>query len=409
MNETLPNIEVPELRDQPANYKTFASILDPQTKKQADAIFELPFVRKLALMPDAHFGNGSSVGTVILTQNAVIPSAVGVDIGCGMIAVRLGVGKTDIEEMMNSTGRTLLQLREQVQLEIPMSAGKYRKYLSLTAKKRATMLETYAEANEVDLSHSPNWRNQLGTLGSGNHFIELCYDETDCAWLFLHSGSRGVGNKIAQKHIRIAKKLCDESGYALLDRDHAHLRRSDPEYDDYMRELMWAQKFALENRAEMMDRFIAIFVGWMGFSGDGYEASVIEQERINTHHNYTENLGEGLLLTRKGAIAAEVGQLGLIPGSMGTRSYVVQGKGNPQGLWSAPHGAGRLFSRTKARELFTAEDLEKRMVGIEHIPGVEFVDEIPDAYKPIDVVMKDAEPLVSVIHELRQILNLKGK
>lgn len=392
-----------------ANVTNFASILDDNTAEQAEAIAKLPFVRQVALMPDAHFGAGSSVGTVIVTQNAVIPAAVGVDIGCGMIAVRLGLGKTDIEEMMHSTGRSLQQLRLQVQREIPMSAGKYREHLSITAKRRIAMLETYAEVSDVDLSHSPLWRKQLGTLGGGNHFIELCYDETDCAWLFLHSGSRGVGNKIAQKHISIAQRLCNEKGIGLIDRDHAHLERHEPEYDDYMSDLMWAQRFALENRAEMMDRFVAIFVGWMGLSGDGYEASVIEQERINTHHNYTENLGEGRLLTRKGAIAAEVGQPGLIPGSMGTRSYVVVGKGNAEGLWSAPHGAGRLFSRAKARSLYNEDDLAKRMVGIEYIHGADYVDEIPDAYKDIDLVMKDAASLVTVTHELRQILNLKGK
>lgn len=392
----------------------YASILDDTTREQALALAELPFVHPhIALMPDAHAGKGSSVGTVIPTKGAVIPAAVGVDIGCGMIAVETNYTLGDLEvAFANIAGSGLFpalrELRLAIEASIPVSAGNYNKTLAafeFTAEK-IEELEHWAEFDDIDLTHSPKWREQLGTLGSGNHFIELCLDATDTVWLFLHSGSRGVGNKIAQKHIKIAQEQCAANGVELSDRDHAYLVEGTPEFLEYIRELRWAQRFAYLNRAEMMDRFIAIFANWLEVHPE-----TVEKDRVNAHHNYTVRetiAGEDVWLTRKGAIAANAGVRGVIPGSMGTRSYVVRGKGSEVGLNSAPHGAGRVFSRTKAKKLFTQDDLRQRMAGIEYRDSAEFIDEIPDAYKSIDVVMEDASTLVDIEHELRQILNVKG-
>lgn len=393
----------------------FASEVDDETLEQAKAISSLPFVHPhVALMPDAHVGKGSSVGTVIPTIRAVIPAAVGVDIGCGMIAARTCFTAGDI------AGFNLADLRASVESAIPMSAGKYNRRLDRFAftEGRIRMLEDLAERDDryvVDLSHSPQWREQLGTLGGGNHFIELCVDNRDNVWLFLHSGSRGVGNKIAQRHIKIAQKLRAEAGDQLASPDHAWLDEGTPEFDRYMVELKWAQQFAYENRAEMMDRFMQAFKHWVDVNtGSDGRPDDIEVERINTHHNYTTEVllqDREVWLTRKGAIDAGKGVRGLIPGSMGTASYVVTGKGNVDGLFSAPHGAGRRFSRTKARKLFTVDDLAERMRGKEWRDSIAeaLVDEIPDAYKPIDVVMHDAAELVEVDAVLTQILNIKGQ
>ncbi|MEU2002043.1 RtcB family protein [Rhodococcus sp. NPDC019627] len=383
----------------------FASDIDPKTLEQADALSRLPFVHPyIALMPDAHVGKGSSVGTVIPTRGAVIPAAVGVDIGCGMIAVRTNVHALDLTDL------NLAELRAAIEAAIPLSPGNYNKTLHEFdfTKDRIAGLEAKAAADGVDLSHSPKWREQLGSLGGGNHFIELCLDESDQVWLFLHSGSRGVGNKIAQKHIKVAQDICKKWFVPLEDKDHAFLSHGTDEFWRYINDLRWAQAFAMENRAEMMDRYIRVFHGWLGATG---EPEQVEVERINCHHNYTEQTdisGTNVWLTRKGAIDASEGKAGVIPGSMGTRSYVVIGKGSQKGLLSAPHGAGRRFSRTEAKKRFTEADLADRMQGIEYRHGAEWIDEIPDAYKDIDVVMEDAKDLVTVTHELRQILNVKG-
>lgn len=247
---------------------------------------------------------------------------------------------------------------------------------------------------------------QLGSLGGGNHFIELCVSDSDRVWLFLHSGSRGVGNKIAQKHIKVAVKACE--GESLPDRDAAYLTEGTPEFDAYIRELGWAQRFALLNREEMMDRFAWAFGRWLGVEKQRVEEP---DGRVNCHHNYTVPVkiqGERVWLTRKGAIDASEGKMGLIPGSMGTASYVVRGTGNEAGLLSAPHGAGRRFSRTAAKKQFTLADLEKAMEGIEYRHGEAWIDEIPGAYKDIDVVMDDAKDLVTVVAKLKQVMNVKG-
>lgn len=388
----------------------WASMIDDNTLEQARQTSTLPFVAPhVALMPDAHYGKGSSVGTVIPTLGAVIPAAVGVDLGCGVGAIQTSVTKEDLEKRIESSEESLTTLRLAVENAIPMSMGNYNAKLTrydFTAEKIAE-LEALADADEVDLKHSPKWREQLGSLGSGNHFCEGCFDEADSVWLFLHSGSRGVGNRIAQKHIKIAQDLNKKWWIGLPNPDLAYLVEGTDEFDSYIREMLWAQKFALLNRAEMMDRFRQVFAEWMGL--DPLE---IEEDRIASHHNYTQkerHFGKDVWLTRKGAVDAHEGVRGIIPGSMGAKSYVVVGKGNPAGLHSAPHGAGRIFSRTEARKRFTAEDLADRMKGIEYHHGEEWIDEIPDAYKPIDQVMADASDLVDVLHELRQFVNMKGE
>jgi tRNA-splicing ligase RtcB len=379
---------------------SWASLIDEKTLAQAHTTARMPFIHPhLALMPDAHLGKGATVGSVIPTLGAIIPAAVGVDIGCGMIAVRTQFTRRDLE------GRDLAELREQIERAIPLSAGRYNNKVVATAEPRIAELEQLAEKNGFDpAQYAGNWRLQLGTLGSGNHFIEVSVDELERVWLFLHSGSRGVGNKIATKHISVAQRLCKQWWIDLPDPDLAYLVEGTPEFTRYIRELRWAQHFALLNREEMMDRVIRQVSEFLG-------SAVDEQERINCHHNFTESekhYGKQVWVSRKGAIQADVGRPGLIPGSMGTASYVVEGLGDPQSLNSSPHGAGREYSRSAARRTFTHDELREAMTGIEFRDTAAFIDEIPQAYKPIDQVMADAASLVSVRHTLRQLVNVKG-
>ena len=378
---------------------SWASILDEETRRQALATAQLPIIYPhLALMPDAHLGKGATVGSVIPTVDAIIPAAVGVDIGCGMIAVRTQYAFKDLP-------KDLQRLREAIERAIPLSAGHFNRRVSATAGPRLAELRRMAsKAGFEPGSYAANWELQLGSLGSGNHFIEVCEDENSAVWLFLHSGSRGVGNKIAQHHIAEARNVALRRHIALPDRDLAYLQEGTPEFLRYIRELRWAQHFALLNREEMMDRVIQQFEAWVG-------GPVRELERINCHHNFTAqetHYGRTVWVSRKGAIRAQSGDPGLIPGSMGTASYIVVGRGNPASLNSAPHGAGREYSRTAARKVFSLAQLKTAMRGIEFRPREAFIDEIPAAYKPIDQVMRDSADLVTVRHKLHQIVNVKG-
>ena len=378
---------------------SWASILDAKTLDQALATSTLPFIYPhLALMPDAHLGKGATVGSVIPTLHAIIPAAVGVDIGCGMIAVRTQYSVKDLP-------RERKRLREDIERAIPLSAGHNNRSVQATAEPRiAELKKLAAKAGFNPAQYVEKWELQLGSLGSGNHFIEVSADETDAVWLFLHSGSRGVGNKIAQHHIGVAQQVTRKRGTKLPDPDLAYLDEGTPQFDAYIKELRWAQHFALLNREEMMDRVITQFGRWVG-------GHVTERERINCHHNFTQletHYGKSVWVSRKGAIRAEPGDPGLIPGSMGTASYVVEGLGNPASLNSSPHGAGREYSRTAARKTFTLAELKEAMHGIEFRASEAFIDEIPAAYKPIDVVMRDAADLVKVRHKLRQLVNVKG-
>lgn len=379
---------------------SWASIIEPETLEQARTASRMPFIHPhLALMPDAHLGRGATVGSVIPTLGAVMPAAVGVDIGCGMIAVRTQLRRDDLD------GRDLAVLRQRIERSVPLSAGHDNRAVLPTAAPRVAELERLAEESGFDpAGYAKHWRLQLGSLGSGNHFIEISVDEADAVWMFLHSGSRGVGNRIAQHHIRVAQEVAQRAGAELPDRDLAHLTEGTAEFDRYIAQLRWAQRFALLNREEMMDRVAAELARFAG-------APIEELERINCHHNFTESeehFGERVWVSRKGAIMADAGRPGLIPGSMGTASYVVEGLGNPDSLDSAPHGAGRRLSRNAARRAFSREELRAAMAGIEYRDTDAFIDEIPQAYKPIDEVMADAADLVRVRHTLRQLVNVKG-
>jgi len=382
---------------------SWASILEDTTREQAETTARMPFIHPhLALMPDAHLGLGATVGSVIPTLGAIIPAAVGVDIGCGMIAVRTPYTRDLLPENRRP-------LREAIERAVPLSAGAANRKVSRDhTERRLEHLRGLAEQAGFDpSSYAGRWELQLGTLGSGNHFIEVTVDELDRVWLFLHSGSRGVGNKIAQKHIAVARKLCEQWWIELPHRDLAYLAEGTPEFWAYIREMRWAQTYALLNREEMMDRVVRQFAEWVGADGQTVE----RLEEINCHHNYTEqeeHFGRSVWLSRKGAINAEAGRDGLIPGSMGTASYVVRGKGNVVALTSAPHGAGREYSRSRARKTFTREQLREAMAGIEYRDTDAFLDEIPAAYKDIDRVMADAADLVEIRHTLRQIVNVKG-
>jgi tRNA-splicing ligase RtcB len=380
----------------------WASILDPATQEQAERAATMPFVfPHIALMPDAHLGRGATVGSVIPTDRAIIPAAVGVDIGCGMAAVRTQFTR----EQVTAVG-SLAPLREAIERAVPLSAGRYNATVVATAAPRVEELAGLAEKARFDpAGYAANWDLQLGSLGSGNHFIEVTVDELDRVWLFLHSGSRGVGNKIAQRHIKVAHEAMTRWWIDLPDPDLAYLVEGTDEFWAYIRELRWAQHFALLNREEMMDRVVRRLGEFVG-------EPVEEQEAVNCHHNYTEqetHFGRKVWVSRKGAINAERDRPGLIPGSMGTASYVVSGKGFPPGLNSSPHGAGRAYSRSKARKTFTVEQLREAMAGIEYRDTEAFLDEIPAAYKDVDVVMADAAELVEVRHTLRQIVNVKGE
>jgi len=381
---------------------SWASICDDATREQALRTSTMPFIYPhVALMSDCHLGKGATVGSVIPTLGAIMPAAVGVDIGCGMMAVRTQFTAADMRERGD-----LASLRVAIENAIPLSAGKYNQTVRDAPETAARIaeLET-ADGAEAAEQIAPNWRLQLGTLGSGNHFIEVSLDEQGRVWLFLHSGSRGVGNRLAVKHIRTATAECKKWWISLPDPDLAYLVEGTAEFEAYIRDLRWAQHFAALNRQEMMDRAAACLGAWTG-------QPVQREETVACHHNYTErekHFSKQVWLSRKGAIDATTGTLGLIPGSMGTASYVVAGKGNRLALNSSPHGAGRAYSRRAAQRTFTRAQLETAMKGIEWRHTSAFLDEIPAAYKPIGQIMTDAADLVEVRHTLHQIVNVKGE
>jgi tRNA-splicing ligase RtcB (3'-phosphate/5'-hydroxy nucleic acid ligase) len=374
--------------------------IESEALTQIRNISELPFIFKhIAVMPDCHVGKGATVGTVIATKGAVIPAAVGVDIGCGMIAVRTDLKRDQLKD--------LPAIREGIERRVPMSAGNFNTKITKSAAARIGELEALAGGDMDKKFGTKNWRYQLGTLGGGNHFIEICVDKENMIWLTLHSGSRGIGNRIGNHYIKLAQSLMGKMHISLPDRDLAYLPEETEEFHDYQRDLHWGQKFALLNREEMMDRLITEIS--CAVSGDGRKR--LEVERVNCHHNFTQiehHFDDNVWVTRKGAIQARRGMKGMIPGSMGTKSYIVSGLENAIAFNSAPHGAGRRFSRTKAKQQFTMADLERAMEGKEWRHKKEFIDEIPAAYKDIDEVMENAKDLVTIERTLSQIVNVKG-
>ena len=377
--------------------------IEAEAQQQILNTAKMPFVFKhVAVMPDCHYGKGATVGTVLATKGAIIPAAVGVDIGCGMIAVRTPLRRADIPDAA--------KVRAGIERRIPMGAGKNNPKLTPAAGNRVKTLERLAkETKATPDQYDNNWQLALGTLGGGNHFIELAEDVDGAVWLTLHSGSRGVGNKIGTHYIRVAQQLCKKMLVQLPDRDLAYLPEDHPAFNAYMRDLNWAQQFALHNRNEMMDRVLTE-VSYAAYGEDGHQSD-LEVQRINSHHNFTQqehHFGEDVWVTRKGAIEARKTNWAMIPGSMGTRSYIVVGKEHPMSFCSAPHGAGRRYSRTKARALFKMQDLGEAMKGIEYRHSKELLDEIPGAYKDIDEVMENAKDLVEVKYILKQFINVKG-
>jgi tRNA-splicing ligase RtcB len=375
--------------------------IEPQALEQLINTSESPVLaHHLAVMPDCHYGKGSTVGSVIPTAGGIIPAAVGVDIGCGMIAVETTLSAGQLPDNLH-------RLETGIERRIPLGAGARNPKITATAQERIEKL--VRQAAGIDYRTFAAWPEQLGTLGSGNHFVEVCLDEREQVWLVLHSGSRGVGNRIAGRHIKIAQKLMDLRQVPLKDRDLAYLPEETPEFQDYIRDLLWAQDYALANREEMMDRAMAE-LSYTLFGEGGHEQSFTKQ-RINCHHNFTRmetHFGKNMWITRKGAIQMKQGQLGVIPGSMGTRSYIVSGLGNADSYHSAPHGAGRRMSRNKARETFTMQHLETAMQGVASRLRPSLIDEIPAAYKDIDEVMANSRELVKIEHTLKQVVNVKG-
>ncbi len=386
------------------------TFLDPNTI-EAGAIQQLVNTSQLsiifkhvAVMPDCHFGKGSTVGSVLATEGAVIPAAVGVDIGCGMIAVKTKFTDDQLPDSLEET-------RHGIEKRIPTGGGGKNQKISLTATRRYRQLVT-SEFYKKDVDYTKfkkDWHLQLGTLGSGNHFIELCKDQDGVLWVTLHSGSRGIGNKLAASHIKIAQELMKVWHIPLVDRDLSYLPEKTPEFDSYIKDLLWSQDFALLNREEMMDR-VMTELSYLFFKEGGHEAE-IEEKRINCHHNFTireHHFGRNVWITRKGAIRMRKNDWGIIPGSMNTESYIVTGKENPMSFHSAPHGAGRTMSRRKARETFNMEDFDKQMIGVECRRSEALLDELPGAYKDIKTVMENSKDLVRVEYRLKQILNVKG-
>jgi len=346
---------------------SWASEIDAKAVRQAEKTARLPIVEgHVALMPDAHVGIGATVGSVIPTKNAVIPAAVGVDIGCGMIAAELDVTENQLPD-------TLQPLLTRIERAIPAGVGRGHDRAAANAHR---WLAAHEPATALGFDQTARAAKQFGTLGSGNHFFELCVDERARVWLVLHSGSRGIGNQLAQMHIATARRLAKDLELQLEDPDLAYFLEGTPEFVAYIGDMLWAQDYARANRAQMMDNAMAEVFAFIGLGR--------ETQRINCHHNFTQrevHHGAELWITRKGAIKADVGDLGVIPGSMGARSYIVAGRGNAASWTSCSHGAGRRHSRTQAKKLFTTADLAEQMRGKVWLDtrADALVDEIPSA------------------------------
>lgn len=375
---------------------SWASTLEPAAMEQARRTASLPFVVKpLALMPDAHLGKGSTVGSVIATEGAIIPAAVGVDIGCGMAAIETRLTSHDLPDDLGS-------LHDRIRAAVPAGVGQGH------ATRDVDVLEVIARtpSTELDEKQKNTARTQYGSLGSGNHFVEVCLDERDRVWIVLHSGSRGIGNQLAVRHIAVASGLMKDYFISLPDPDLAYLVSGTPQFEAYVADLLWAQAYAAANREEMLRLVVDEFEAFLGIDD-------VETSRVNCHHNFTQqerHRGRELWITRKGAIRADTGRLGIIPGSMGTRSYIVEGLGSAASYESCSHGAGRRLSRTAATKTLSVASLREAMEGRSwnSTDAESLVDEHPLAYKDIDQVMEDQVDLVRPVHTLSQILNYKG-
>lgn len=388
--------------------------IEEKAHEQLKNTAKMPFIFKhLAVMPDVHWGMGSTVGSVIPTKNAIIPAAVGVDIGCGMMAVKLNLTANDLPENLKS-------LRLEIEAAVPHGKtsynnrddyGGWRDLISMpiSAIWSFSLEPTFKKICEkYPKLESKNHVNHLGTLGTGNHFIEICLDENEDVWVMLHSGSRGIGNAIGRTFIELAKKECAQWMVPLPDSDLAYFPKDHLLFDDYWQALCWSQEYAAVNREIMMRNVLGIIR--QNIKNVDVDINVVDAA-INCHHNYAafeNHFGENVLITRKGAIRARKGELGIIPGSMGARSFIVRGKGNADSFNSCSHGAGRVMSRTQAKKIISLSEHEEATKGVECKKDISTLDESPAAYKNIDDVMESQKDLVEIVHTLKQVLCIKG-
>lgn len=388
-----------------APIKIWTDYVEPEAMTQLENVAKMPFIHKngLAVMPDVHAGIGATVGSVIASHRAIIPAAVGVDIGCGMIAMRLSLRASDLPDDLSAT-------RSAIEQAVPVGFSAHTDDATIEAAwhKASGVYSDWTTVTAVLpklKSLEKKVQTQLGTLGGGNHFIELCLDESQNVWVMLHSGSRGTGNAIGTYFIELAKREAERWFIDLPDTDLAYLPEGSDLFNQYMLAVGWAQEYAAANRQTMLDLVLAALRRTMPVE------FTTTAEAVNCHHNYVSrenHFGDNLLVTRKGAIRAREGELGIIPGSMGQRSYIVRGKGEPRSYCSCSHGAGRKMSRTMARQTFSLTDLVKQTEGVECRKDDGVLDEIPGAYKDIDQVMEHQRELVEVVHTLKQVLCVKG-
>jgi tRNA-splicing ligase RtcB len=385
--------------------------VEDQARAQLDNIAAMPFIHKhVAIMPDVHWGMGATVGSVIPTKGAIIPAAVGVDIGCGMMAHRTNLRAEDLPD-------NLFGIRSAIEARVPHGRtdnggkndrGAFGDYSDAVALKFVAHLPVLSEivAKHPKISQAAERAPyHLGTLGSGNHFVEICLDEDDYVWIMLHSGSRGVGNRIGSYFIELAKQDMRKWFINLPDMDLSYLAEGTDHFNDYMQAVSWAQRFARSNREVMMEATIAAIKSVIT------KPFYSELSAVNCHHNYVSHerhFGEDILLTRKGAVSAKKDELGIIPGSMGAKSFIVRGKGNRESFSSCSHGAGRSMSRTEAKKRFTIEDHIAATAGVECRKDADVIDETPNAYKDIDAVMAAQSDLVEIVHTLKQVVCVKG-
>ncbi len=384
--------------------KIYTDEVDAGTMQQLYNLAQLPIIHShIAAMPDVHLGKGATVGSVIPTKGAIIPAAVGVDIGCGMNAIRLSIKAGDLPDNLRA-------LRLAIEAAIPVGFNMHKSDRARESTIRALsggldrILNKHRKIYSLQKRPYQTWIRQIGTLGGGNHFIELCLDENADVWVMLHSGSRGVGNAIGQYFIELARKDMGQHIVNLPDRDLAYFSEGAKHFDDYVEAVEWAQDYAMANRREMMHFILDALRKNLPKFG-------ITKEAINCHHNYVareHHFGENVFITRKGAIRAGEDELGIIPGSMGAKSYIVRGKGNPTSFCSCSHGAGRRMSRNAAKRQYSEEDVERQTAGVECRKDKGIIDEIPGAYKDIDRVMEHQNDLVEVVHTLKQIVCVKG-
>jgi tRNA-splicing ligase RtcB len=398
------NFEVYESKNKHIKAWTKGVPVEPEAIKQLQNTASLPFIfNHVAVMPDVHFGMGATIGSVVATKGAVIPAAVGVDIGCGMMAIQLSLNAKDLPD-------NLAAVRSEIEKCVPVGFAQHRDTVlddsqqKIWAKEVKNLIDQHPEIAKIVKDPVAKVMNQSGTLGGGNHFIELCLDENDDVWVMLHSGSRGIGNVIGRHFIEKAKIDMRVHHINLEDSNLSYLSEGTQYFDEYVTWVEWAQKYAAINRQVMMNLVLEALAKHL-------PEFDIKKQAINCHHNYISrenHFGSNVIVTRKGAVRARVDDYGIIPGSMGAKSFIVRGLGNEDSFCSCSHGAGRVMSRTKAKKVFSIQDHIEATKGVECRKDVSVIDETPKAYKDIDAVMKAQKDLVEIVHTLKQVVCVKG-